>query len=139
MKNKIIGSLLLGAALGLGGAIVSPVSSVAFAAEGADGFSDVPKDHWAYEALDYLAKEGIIEGCGDGTFRGNRTMTRYEMASIVAKATQKGGGSLGGKAVCQLSHHKERSAGRCFLLCHGGILQRGLLLLRPLCQGSHRA
>ena len=101
MKNKIIGSLLLGAALGLGGAIVSPVPGVAFAAEGADGFSDVPKDHWAYEALDYLAKDGIIEGYGDGTFRGNRTMTRYEMASIVAKATQNGGGSLGGNAVLE--------------------------------------
>jgi len=38
----------------------------------ADSFTDVPKDHWAYEALDYLAKDGIIEGMGDNTFQGGR-------------------------------------------------------------------
>lgn len=54
-----------------------------------DSFSDVPKDHWPYEALDYLAKEGVIEGMGNSTFEGGRTMTRYEVASIVAKAMQK--------------------------------------------------
>ncbi len=69
------------------------VSGTAFAAEaGADSFSDVPQGHWAYDALDFLAKDGVIEGMGDGTFQGNRTMTRYEMASIVAKAMQKQGG-----------------------------------------------
>ena len=51
-----------------------------------DSFSDVPQGHWAYEALDYLAQHGVIEGYKDGTFQGNRTMTRYEMASIVANA-----------------------------------------------------
>ena len=52
-----------------------------------------------HEALDYLAREGIIEGMGDSTFQGSRAMSRYEMASIVAKAMQKGGGSFGDKAV----------------------------------------
>lgn len=64
------------------------VSATALAAS-ADSFSDVPKDHWSYEALDYLAKEGVIEGMGNSTFEGGRTMTRYEVASIVAKAMQK--------------------------------------------------
>ncbi len=67
----------------------------------ADSFTDVPKDHWAYEALDYLAKDGIIEGMGDNTFQGGRTMTRYEMAAIVAKAMQKSGGSVADKAVLE--------------------------------------
>lgn len=70
----------------------------AFAA-GADSFSDVPKDHWAYEALDYLAKEGVIDGNTDGTFEGNRTMSRYEMAAIVYKACQNENISIGGRAV----------------------------------------
>ena len=70
----------------------------AFAA-GADSFSDVPKDHWAYEALDYLAKEGVVDGYTDGTFEGNRTMSRYEMAAIVYKACQNENISIGGRAV----------------------------------------
>ncbi len=70
----------------------------AYAAD-ADSFTDVPKDHWSYEALDYLAREGIIEGMGNDTFQGGRAMSRYEMAAIVAKAMQKGGGNFGDKAV----------------------------------------
>lgn len=68
---------------------------------GGDSFSDVPKDHWSYQALDYLAKNGIIEGYPNGTFQGNRTMTRYEMAAIVAKAMQKQGLDIGSEAVLE--------------------------------------
>lgn len=57
-------------------------------AAAADSLTDVPKDHWSYEALDYLAEKGVIEGYSDGTFQGNRAMSRYEMAAIVAKAMQ---------------------------------------------------
>lgn len=78
-------------------ASVSAFNASAFAA--ADSFSDVPKDHWAYEALDYLASEGIIEGYADGTFQGNRTMTRYEVAAIVAKASMNENVSIGGRSV----------------------------------------
>ena len=88
--NKKALAILAGLTVGM--------SSTAFAAT-ADSFTDVPKDHWSYQALDYLAKEGIIEGMGDSTFQGGRTMTRYEMASIVAKAMQKGGGTFGDQAV----------------------------------------
>ena len=92
MKNKKIAALLLGLSLG--------VTGVASAAT-ADSFSDVPKDHWSYEALDYLAQNGVIEGYADGTFAGNRTMTRYEMASIVAKAMQSGANGIGERAVLE--------------------------------------
>ena len=88
--NKKALAILTGLTVGM--------SSTAFAAT-ADSFTDVPKDHWSYQALDYLAKEGVIEGMGDNTFQGGRTMTRYEMASIVAKAMQKGGGTFGDQAV----------------------------------------
>ena len=88
--NKKALAILAGLTVGM--------SSTAFAAT-ADSFTDVPKDHWSYQALDYLAKEGIIDGMGDNTFQGGRTMTRYEMASIVAKAMQKGGGTFGDQAV----------------------------------------
>ena len=92
LSKKKVAGVLLGAMLGLSGS--------AFAA-GADGLSDVPKDHWSYEALDYLAKNGIIEGMGDGTFQGNRTMTRYEMAAIVYRALQYQGGDFGTKSVLE--------------------------------------
>lgn len=48
-------------------------------------FTDVPTDHWAYEAVDRLQSEGFIEGYPDGTFKGDRTFTRYEMAMVMAR------------------------------------------------------
>ena len=54
-----------------------------------DPFADVPAKHWAYGAIAKLAKDGIINGYGDGTFRGDRVMTRYEIAQIVANASTK--------------------------------------------------
>ena len=53
-------------------------------------FSDVPAGHWAYAAVAKLAAAGIVDGYPDGTYKGDRTMTRYEMAQIVAKALAKG-------------------------------------------------
>ena len=91
LNKKKIAAIALGAMISAAG--------TAFAAEGADAFVDVPKSHWSYEALDYLAKEGIIEGMGDNTFQGGRTMTRYEMAAIVYRAVQHGGGDFGSKSV----------------------------------------
>ena len=77
------------------------LSATAFAADGADSFSDVPKDHWSYEALDYLAKNGVIEGYTDGTFQGNRTMSRYEMAAITARAMQASNLDIGARSVLE--------------------------------------
>jgi len=48
-----------------------------------DNFPDVADTHWAYEAVARLKKEGIITGYPDGTFKGQRMMTRYEMASLL--------------------------------------------------------
>lgn len=52
-------------------------------------FKDVPTDHWAYEAIDYLQQQGLVEGYPDGTFGGNRTFTRYEMAMVIARIYSK--------------------------------------------------
>ena len=49
-------------------------------------FADVPAGHWSYSAVSKLAAEGIVDGDGNGNFAGNKTLTRYEMAVIVAKA-----------------------------------------------------
>lgn len=68
-------------------ALVIGAASTTFAA--ANPFSDVPADHWSYDAVAELAQEGIVDGYGDGTFRGDRAITRYEMAQIVAKAMTK--------------------------------------------------
>lgn len=48
-------------------------------------FSDVPGPHWAAEAIAKLAADGLVEGYPDGTFKGDRPMTRYEMAEVVAR------------------------------------------------------
>lgn len=56
----------------------------------ANPFSDVPAGHWAYDAVNKLAAEGVVDGYPDGTYGGDRLMTRYEMAQIVAKAMAKG-------------------------------------------------
>jgi len=74
-------SLVLAMAMALG------VTASAYAA---NPFSDVPAGHWAYDSISKLAAAGVIEGYGDDTFRGDRLMTRYEMAQIVAKAMAKG-------------------------------------------------
>ena len=68
-------------------ALVVGAASTTFAA--ANPFSDVPMDHWAYDAVAQLADDGIIEGYGDGSYRGQNEITRYEMAQMVAKAMAK--------------------------------------------------
>ena len=68
-------------------ALVVGAASTTFAA--ANPFSDVPADHWAYDAVSQLAQDGVIEGYGDSTFQGNKNITRYEMAQMVAKAMAK--------------------------------------------------
>lgn len=69
---------------------IATALTVAFAVPAfANPFADVPAKHWAYDAVNKLAQAGIVDGYGDGTFRGEKTMTRYEMAQIVAKAMNK--------------------------------------------------
>jgi hypothetical protein len=80
MKKTLVTLLALVFVLGIAG--------TAFAAP-ANPFVDVPAKHWAYGAVAKLVKAGIVDGYGDGTFRGDRAMTRYEMAQVVAKAMAK--------------------------------------------------
>ncbi|MDY6084092.1 MAG: S-layer homology domain-containing protein [Dialister sp.] len=51
----------------------------------ANPFSDVSTDDWAYQAVSDLSDQGVVEGYPDGTFRGQRNMTRYELAQIIAR------------------------------------------------------
>ncbi len=68
-------------------AMAPGVTAFAYAA---NPFSDVPAGHWAYDSVAELAAAGVIDGYEDGTFGGDRLMTRYEMAQIVAKAMANG-------------------------------------------------
>ena len=68
-------------------ALVIGVAGTTFAA--ANPFSDVKADHWSFDAVAKLAQEGVIEGYGDNSFRGDSHITRYEMAQMVAKAMAK--------------------------------------------------
>ena len=74
-------SLVLAMAMALG------VTASAYAA---NPFTDVPAGHWAYDAVNELAAAGVVEGYGDGSYAGDKLITRYEMAQIVAKAMAKG-------------------------------------------------
>ena len=74
-------SLSLALALALG------VTASAYAA---NSFNDVPQGHWAYDSVQQLAVDGVIEGYDKGAFGGNKLLTRYEMAQVVAKAMAKG-------------------------------------------------
>lgn len=78
MKKSLVA--VMTAALALG-------SVSAFAA--GNPFADVPTDHWAYDAVAQLAADGVVEGYGDTTFKGNKSITRYEMAQMVARAMAK--------------------------------------------------
>lgn len=52
-------------------------------------FPDVPENHWAFEAVDDLAKRGLIIGYEDGMFKGDRVLTRYEFAEVLHRAIQR--------------------------------------------------
>jgi hypothetical protein len=77
MNKKLIASITT--------ALVMGAFGTTFAAP-ADSFSDVPKDHWAYQAVQELAKDGVIQGYSDNEFKGDRPLTRYEFSMVVAKA-----------------------------------------------------
>ncbi|WP_094604868.1 hypothetical protein SPSIL_018680 [Sporomusa silvacetica DSM 10669] len=72
-------------AMALAAVFAMSVAGTALAAP-ANPFVDVPAKHWAYDSINKLAQAGVISGYGDGTYKGDRTLTRYEVATIVAKA-----------------------------------------------------
>ena len=62
-------------------------ASQAFAAS--NPFADVPAGHWSYDSVAYLASRGVVVGYPDGQYKGTQLATRYEMASVVARALTK--------------------------------------------------
>jgi hypothetical protein len=81
MKRLARLSVVAGLVVGL----VLPVGQAALATP----FSDVPANHWAYQYIQSLAADGIIDGYPDGMFKGDRPLTRYEMAVVVARVIAK--------------------------------------------------
>jgi len=79
MKKTLVSTLSVLLAFG--------AAHTTFAAE--NPFSDVPTDHWSFKVVAQLAQQGGIEGYGNNTFRGDAPITRYEMATMVAKAMAK--------------------------------------------------
>src|SRR5579872_3225352 len=75
-----LGALLLAAGFAIG-ALALDARCV-----GATPFADVPANHWAYQAIQSLAADGLIQGYPDGSFKGDRPITRYEMAVLIARA-----------------------------------------------------
>jgi len=70
-------------------ALVAVFALVAFATPvfaAANPFMDVPMNHWAYDAIGQLAARGVLSGYPNGAYKGNQPMTRYEVASAVARA-----------------------------------------------------
>lgn len=70
-------------------AIASCFACAAVTASAANPFTDVSADDWAYQAVASLSDEGVIDGYPDGTFRGDKHVTRYEIAQIVARLMAK--------------------------------------------------
>ena len=71
-------------------ALLNGVASTKMKADHTTLFPDVAANHWAYEAVSDLSRRGLVEGYPDGTFGGDRLLTRYEFAQIVYRAIQDG-------------------------------------------------
>lgn len=71
-------------------ALLNGVAGTKMKADHTTLFPDVPANHWAYEAVSDLSRRGLVEGYPDGTFGGDRLLTRYEFAQIVYRAIQDG-------------------------------------------------
>ena len=75
MKNKLIASLTLAGIL---------TGSTAFAAE--NPFATVPKDYWAYSAVEQLVQDGLVDGYTVDDFHDKKVVARYDLAQFVARA-----------------------------------------------------
>lgn len=71
-------------------ALLNGVAGTKMKADHTTLFPDVAVNHWAYEAVSDLSRRGLVEGYPDGTFGGDRLLTRYEFAQIVYRAIQDG-------------------------------------------------
>ncbi|MFN2462018.1 MAG: S-layer homology domain-containing protein [Candidatus Velthaea sp.] len=80
---KRLATLVLAAGFSLGSLVAMGQGA------SATPFSDVPANHWAYQAIQSLAADGLVEGYPDGKFKGDRPLSRYEMAVLVARVIAK--------------------------------------------------
>ena len=80
MKKNLVTAVALGCIAGV------PCVGMAAAA---GGFDDVPHDNWSYGAVQTLLKDGVIDNFDDNTFNGQKIVTRFEMAQIIRRATNK--------------------------------------------------
>jgi uncharacterized coiled-coil protein SlyX len=83
MQKRTIKMLVLSGAL-------AATATIAAARLQQQNFSDIPAGHWAREAVQAIAAEGLITGYQDGTFQGQRTLTRYEAATIFYRLLRSG-------------------------------------------------
>jgi hypothetical protein len=76
--------------LSVAAGVLASAPAPAYAAVSAAEMQDLPPDHWAYRAIRDLAERyGVMEGFPDRTFRGNKTVTRYELAAALTKVMQR--------------------------------------------------
>jgi hypothetical protein len=80
---KRLATLVLAASFSIGSLVTMGQGALA------TPFSDVPANHWAYQAIQSLAADGLVEGYPDGKFKGDRPLSRYEMAVLVARVIAK--------------------------------------------------
>ncbi len=69
-------------------ACVLPCSAEGEQAKDKPAYTDVPEDHWAGDSLNLLSDMGILKGYPDGEFKGDRPVTRYELAVVLARVTE---------------------------------------------------
>ncbi|MGH7716556.1 MAG: S-layer homology domain-containing protein, partial [Vulcanimicrobiaceae bacterium] len=83
MRINRLASLIFAASFALGALALGSKSALG------TPFADVPANHWAYQAIQSLAADGLIEGYPDGQFKGDRPLTRYEIAVLIARVVAK--------------------------------------------------
>ena len=89
MKHKATLGVMLAFAAAAPAVVVPQLVAQAQAQDQAE-YPDVPRGHWAYNAIDKLSRAGIIEGLPSGNYAGNKPMTRYEFAVAIARLLDKG-------------------------------------------------
>lgn len=66
-------------------------AATAFNVSAANPFADVDTSSWAYQAVSQLSDQGVVDGYPDGTFKGDKNVSRYELAQIIARLMAKEG------------------------------------------------
>lgn len=70
-------------------AMTALFATAAFTVSAANPFADVDTSSWAYQAVSQLSDQGVVDGYPDGTFKGDKNVSRYELAQIIARLMAK--------------------------------------------------